>query len=458
MNRVANRFALGAVLTLAGALAAPAGAQMADLRSQPLPGQPAQAQAQQPTGPLPTMKFDRTEHNFGTIFDDQSQTTMLHFWNEGPGVLEIREWRGSCSCTVGTLHKEGEDPDRPAGTPDEHGMLPVVRYQPGERGWLEINYDPHGKAGIQAQTVAFTINDPTNAVRVFRISANVIPVVRVEPAIANFNAVTKGVGGSMEVFVTGRTDDFEVVEATFAGNEFVSVQIHETVDLLLNEHGQWVPAEEVEGDADDVAHLGDDAALKAEGGEQPEDDAHAGHDHDHAHEGATPSDADMQPILEDAGPQRLRRTRLTVTVSPEAQPGRLYGSITVRTNDPRREIVSVVVAGEVVGDVAVTPRAIAFGIIPPETVVERRVQLISRAGLGFRIDNVEVISNLPETHRMLTQIDPITTGPNQGYILTVRTRVPASLAQFQGEIRLHTTLQGEETITIPFFGHVQGIR
>ncbi|MCA9288753.1 MAG: DUF1573 domain-containing protein, partial [Phycisphaerales bacterium] len=330
-NRYASRFALGAVLTLAGALAAPASAQMADLRSQPLPGiRNEPAQAAQPTGPLPSMKFDRTEHNFGTIFDDQRQTTLLHFWNEGPGVLEILEWRGSCSCTVGTLHKEGEDPDHPVGTPDESGILPMVRFQPGERGWLEIQYDPHGKAGIQAQTVSFTINDPVNAVRVFRISANVIPVVRVEPAIANFNAVTKGVGASLEVFVTGRTEDFEVVEATFAGNEFVSVEIGQTIDLLLNEHGQWVPAEEVEGDADDVAHSGDEAALKAEGAEQPEGDAHAGHDH----AGESASDGGMQPILDDTGPQRLRRTRLLVTVSPEAQPGRLYGSITVRTNDP----------------------------------------------------------------------------------------------------------------------------
>ncbi|MDZ4673941.1 MAG: hypothetical protein SGI84_05765, partial [Gemmatimonadota bacterium] len=156
--------------------------------------------------------------------------------------------------------------------------------------------------------------------------------------------------------------------------------------------------------------------------------------------------------------ERLRRTRLTVHLSADAPPGRLNASLSLRHNDPRREGAQVVITGEVVGDVAVLPQRLAIGLQPAETMFERRFQVLSRSGVGFRIEQVEQISNLPDTHKFNIQWDAITGGPNQGYIVTLRGKFPATLSQVQGEFRVHTTLETEALISVPFFGHVQGVR
>lgn len=413
-----------------------ASAQMMNL------GQPQAATPPDPST-LPTLMFDRVEHNFGTIFDDQRVSTRLEFWNDGPGALEILDWRGSCSCTAGVLYREGDDPDKPIGTRGPDGTLPRIIYMPGQRGWLDIEFDPNGKAGMQAPTVTFTINDPRGPVRTFRIVANVLPLVSIEPQIADFGRVTKGRGSTIELRVTGRSEDFEVLHASVAGNENVRVEIHETIELVRNDKGEWVPVEPSDDETSPVATV-----RKAPEGV-----------HDAA---AAPPDASadsMMPIVPDRPESdRLRRTRLTLTLAPDTPPGRLHGSVSVRTNDPRRESLVTSIVGEVMGDIGVTPRQLAMGILPPETMFERRIQVLSQSGVGFRIERVEEISNLPESHRLNIKVDQITGGPNQGFIVTIRGRVPATMAQIQGEFRIHTSLDSERIITVPFFGHVQGQR
>lgn len=400
---------------------------------------------------LPNLIFERVEHNFGTIFDDQRVETRLVFWNEGPGTLEIREWRGSCSCTVGELHREGEDPSNPAGARRPDGLLPTVIFQPGERGWLDVTYDPHNKSGMQTQTVTFITNDVRSPTKVFRIAVNVLPLVAVEPQVINFNQVVKGQSATLDVFVTGRTEDFRVEAASASGFEFISVDIHETIDMVKDADGMWVPAETEDADhaALESGAEASTATRKAPEAVQPEAE-HVGHDHD-------------QPVMhaiapETEGAEILRRTRLTVTLSADAPPGRINGSLSIRHNDPRREAVSAIIMGEVVGDVAVLPRQLAIGLQVAEVPWERKIQVLSRSGVGFRIERVEQLSNLPDTHKLNIQWEPIAGGANQGYIITIRGRAPASLAQMQGEFRIHTSLSSEPVITVPFFGHVQGTR
>lgn len=443
-----TRITLSAAACLA-LLAGAAEAQFANLN------QPATITAPDPRT-LPEMRFEATEHNFGTIFDDQKAQVRINFHNPGPGTLEIREWRGSCSCTVSTLHREGEDPANPAGAKLPDGTLPTVIFQPGERGWVDVEFDPHGKTGMQNQTVTFVTNDPRQPTPLYRITANVLPLVFVEPAVVNFNQVVKGQPAVLDVYITGRTEDFEATAATVQGNEYMTVEIHETVWMVKNSQGMWVPESELSDPVMLPLPDGTSAARKdaPEGQPEAEHTHAAGDGHDHAQ----PSDGALPIVPAPEGTERLRRTRVSVHLAPDAPPGRLIGGLSIRHNDPRREAIQVTLAGEVVGDVAVIPQRLAIGIQQAETMFERRFQVLSRSGVGFRITKIEEISNLPDTHKFNIQWAAINDGPNQGYIVTLRGKFPATLAQVQGEFRVHTTLDTEAMISVPFFGHVQGAR
>lgn len=452
MSRTTTAAAIVCLMSIAGL----AEAQLANLN------QPNVAVAPDPRT-LPKMVFEQTEHNFGTIFDDQKVTTRVAFVNQGPGTLEIRDWRGSCSCTVGSLHRDGEDPATPAGQKLPDGTLPTVTFQPGERGWLEVAYDPHNKTGMQTQTVTFVTNDPRDPNPSFRIGANVLPLVWVEPQVLNFNQVVKGQPATLDLYVTGRTEDFEVLAATISGNDSLTVEILETIYLVKNEDGIWVPEETpagggevTEGDASAAATRKDAAEPAQPAGDHATPAGAA----QPAADGAGASEGDgMEPIVPSPeGNERLRRSHLRVTLAGDATPGRLNASMSVRHNDPRREGTAVAIVGEVVGDVAVLPRQLAIGLQQADVPYERKIQVLSRSGVGFRIERVEEISNMPDDRKHNIQWEATAGGAEQGYVITVRGRAPASLAQIQGEFRIYTSLDSEAIITVPFFGHVQGSR
>ena len=88
---------------------------------------------------LPVMKFDRTEHNFGTINEGDIVETSFMFTNTGNSDLMISDARGSCGCTV---------PEYPKNTP----------IAPGETRDIKVKFDSANKPGNQTKTVTLTNN------------------------------------------------------------------------------------------------------------------------------------------------------------------------------------------------------------------------------------------------------------------------------------------------------------
>jgi hypothetical protein len=106
-----------------------------------------------PTGKAPQMKFDRTEHDFGTISQGERVTTQFTFKNTGGTDLVISEAHGSCGCTV---------PDYP------RKAIP-----PGGEDVIKVEFNSEGKANQQEKTVTLTTNcEPPTLV--LTIKANVV--------------------------------------------------------------------------------------------------------------------------------------------------------------------------------------------------------------------------------------------------------------------------------------------
>lgn len=84
----------------------------------------AQEMAKQ-SGKYPVISFEKTEHDFGTIKQNQPVETIFKFTNTGEVPLVITQVESTCGCTV---------PEKPAE--------PIA---PGETGEIKVRFNGSGK-------------------------------------------------------------------------------------------------------------------------------------------------------------------------------------------------------------------------------------------------------------------------------------------------------------------------
>ena len=107
----------------------------------------------EPAGPITTMEFAETDHDFGTIAQDSENTKVFAFTNTGTEPLIIENAKGSCGCTVPEYPKE-----------------PIP---PGEQGEIKVVYKPGKQKNAQTKNVTITANTlPEKSV--LTIKANVM--------------------------------------------------------------------------------------------------------------------------------------------------------------------------------------------------------------------------------------------------------------------------------------------
>lgn len=100
-----------------------------------------------PAGPITTIDFEETEHDFGMVMEGEKVVHEYKFTNTGDEPLIISNAKGSCGCTV---------PDWP--------REPIA---PGESNTIKVQFDSKNKGkvggGLQSKRVTITANtDPVN--------------------------------------------------------------------------------------------------------------------------------------------------------------------------------------------------------------------------------------------------------------------------------------------------------
>ena len=109
----------------------------------------------------PSMSFETTEIDYGTIAQNSDPLRIFKFTNEGSEPLVIKAAKGSCGCTVPNYPKQ-----------------PVL---PGESANIEVRYDTK-RVGPFQKTVTLTTNEE-DATHVLRIKGKVEPQPATEDAL-----------------------------------------------------------------------------------------------------------------------------------------------------------------------------------------------------------------------------------------------------------------------------------
>lgn len=84
------------------------------------------------------MKFEKTEHDFGTINEGDIVETIFKFTNSGKSELIITSAKATCGCTVPQWPKE-----------------PIM---PGESGEIKVKFNSKRKPNLQQKRVTLITN------------------------------------------------------------------------------------------------------------------------------------------------------------------------------------------------------------------------------------------------------------------------------------------------------------
>jgi hypothetical protein len=103
----------------------------------------------------PSMTFDHTSYEFGTINQGESVTHLFTFTNTGDAPLVINNARPSCGCTVPSWPKE-----------------PIM---PGETGEIKAVFNSRGKSGKQHKSIRITTNMGDQPSTIFLTGNVIIP-------------------------------------------------------------------------------------------------------------------------------------------------------------------------------------------------------------------------------------------------------------------------------------------
>lgn len=90
------------------------------------------------TGPVTTISYERTLHDFGRIPSGPTYKTSFKFTNTGKEDLIVSNAKASCGCTVPT-----------------YGGEPI---KPGQTGTIDVEFDSKGRAGEQLKQIVVTTN------------------------------------------------------------------------------------------------------------------------------------------------------------------------------------------------------------------------------------------------------------------------------------------------------------
>ncbi len=110
-------------------------------------------QDQDDKGKKPKIKFEKTEHDFGTITEGETVEYIFKFSNIGTDTLVITNVRASCGCTAALVSER---------------IL-----APGLSGEIKTVFDSHGRPGNNRKSVSVISNDTDNQQIVLRFTVNV---------------------------------------------------------------------------------------------------------------------------------------------------------------------------------------------------------------------------------------------------------------------------------------------
>ncbi len=165
--------------------------------------------------------------------------------------------------------------------------------------------------------------------------------------------------------------------------------------------------------------------------------------------------------------EMVSRTDLLVTLREDAPPGRAQAMATIRTNDDRRKLITVPLAGVIEGDVFINPARMSLGTMSVGNDLEEVIEIRHGRNEPFKITGVELRPLQPSTMAPMPikyTVEPIDAEAGadgkavDGYRLKLVMPGMEEAGRIRGNFVVHTDVPMEELVMLPYVGRVVDTR
>lgn len=149
--------------------------------------------------------------------------------------------------------------------------------------------------------------------------------------------------------------------------------------------------------------------------------------------------------------EKLRLSVITVTVKDSASPNNHRADVTIRTNDPRRSIMSGTVIARVIGDLSLDPVRVTMGRMVVGDTFEKEFHVKSKKGIPFTLESVAFNTVALESE---TTFEPAN-DEKTDWIVRISGTVVAPAPRFNTPIRITTDVSDEKELTMQMYGQLR---
>ncbi len=145
------------------------------------------------------------------------------------------------------------------------------------------------------------------------------------------------------------------------------------------------------------------------------------------------------------------RYRYRVSAPATLPIGRFNGVVSVITNDSRSPSTSVVINGEVAGNVRLNPERFSVMMRGPAQPIRAEAQLQSRINQPIKILGVELV-DVPAEMRAIVDVQPIAPGSRNGWRIVLSGTAPGDVAMIRGTVVVKTDQPNQTELRMPISG------
>lgn len=329
--------------------------------------------ADQPTDAVgaAALAFDKYDHDFGRILDTEKVSTTFKFTNKGKATVKLGKPQASCGCTVPTLDK--------------------TEYAPGESGSINVTFSPPKGSGKTTKNITIPLDGGGEPVKL-TVSANVVPILSVEPRGVSFINVKSGSEVEQPVVIKSRDPNVKIVSA----------------------HAMNCPVKII---IDDAGSATDHPDL--------------------------PGQASFRVVLSPDAPIGIVTGAIEVKVLAAAAAG----------DEQKEQTIQLTVSGSIKGDLFTQPARFTIPSVAPGKEFESAVLVRSSSDAAFSITKVEVQD--ANFEGVSAEFDTYEFGGIAAYRVTIRGVMPENSGKMlSGRLIITTDVPGQETLSIVLTGRV----
>lgn len=132
----------------------------------------------------PKLVVEKTEYDFGQVFEGQKVDHVFRFQNGGDSPLIIDRVRSSCGCTA--------------------ALLSATSLAPGEVGEVRTSFDSNRFSGEVVKTVYLYTNDTAQSMAQLNLRGTVVREIELNPGQLDLGSLTPGTLREAKVALTNR--------------------------------------------------------------------------------------------------------------------------------------------------------------------------------------------------------------------------------------------------------------